>query len=56
MEEARRLRRRVEQKACTSDEDARLRMADQQRALVEALPQRPNERLVYACESGGRSG
>jgi hypothetical protein len=56
MEEARRLRRRVEQKACTSDAQARLRMADQQRELVEALPQRPNERLVYACEPDGRSG
>ncbi|HEY0116104.1 MAG TPA: serine protease, partial [Allosphingosinicella sp.] len=50
MEAARRLRRRVEQKACTSDQEARLRMADQQRDLVEALPERPNERLVYRCE------
>ncbi|HEY0115621.1 MAG TPA: serine protease, partial [Allosphingosinicella sp.] len=33
MEAARRLRRRVEQKACTSDQEARLRMADQQRDL-----------------------
>jgi S1-C subfamily serine protease len=56
MEEARRLRRRVEQKACTADTEARLRMADQQRDLVEALPQRPNERLVYSCEPHGRSG
>ena len=56
MEEARRLRRRVEQKASTSDAEARARMADQQRDLVEALPQRPNERLVYACEPGSRSG
>ena len=56
MEQARQLRRRVEQKACTSDAEARLRMADQQRDLVEALPQRPNERLVYACEPGSRSG
>jgi hypothetical protein len=56
MEEARRLRRRVEQKACTSDNEARLRMADQQRDLVEALPQRPNERLVYSCEPGGAPG
>jgi hypothetical protein len=50
MEEARRLRRRVEQKACTSDEEALTRMADQQRELVEALPDQPNERLVYSCE------
>jgi hypothetical protein len=56
MEEARRLRRRVEQKACTADAEARLRMADQQRDLVQALPERPNERLVYACAPGGRTG
>lgn len=56
MEEARRLRRRVEQKACTGDEEARTRMADQQRDLIQALPDRPNERLVYACEPGERSG
>jgi hypothetical protein len=55
MEEARRLRRRIDQKACTSDAEARLRMADQQRDLVEALPERPNERLVYLCEPGDRS-
>ncbi|HZG46813.1 MAG TPA: trypsin-like peptidase domain-containing protein, partial [Allosphingosinicella sp.] len=53
MDEARRLRRRIEQKACTADQDAKLRMADQQRDLVQALPQRPNERLVYACEPAG---
>lgn len=53
MEEARRLRSRVEQKACTEDEDAKLRMSDQQRDLVQALPQRPNERLVYQCEPAG---
>jgi hypothetical protein len=53
MDEARRMRRRIEQKACTSDAEARLRMADQQRDLVEALPERPNERLVYRCEPKG---
>jgi hypothetical protein len=53
MTEARRLRSRVEQKACTADEDAKLRMADQQRDLLQALPQRPNERLVYQCEPTG---
>jgi len=53
MEEARRLRRRIEQKACTTDEEAKLRMADQQRELIGALPDRPNERLVYACQSIG---
>jgi hypothetical protein len=50
MDEARRLRRRIEQKACTADEEARTLMADRQRDLVEALPERPNERLVYSCE------
>jgi hypothetical protein len=53
MESARRLRARVEQKACTADEEAKLRMADQQRDLLQALPQRPNERLVYQCEPAG---
>lgn len=56
MEEARRLRRRIEQKACTADAEARLRMAEQQRDLIRALPGRPNERLVYACEPAGPSG
>ena len=50
MENARRLRRRIEQKACTDDIDARTRMADQQRDLVQSLPRQPNEHLVYRCE------
>lgn len=50
MTEARRLRQQVEQKACTTDEAARIRMADQQKALTDTLPDRPNERLVYQCE------
>lgn len=49
MTEARRLRRAVEQKSCTADAEARLRMDDQQRTLIQALPGRPNERLVYTC-------
>jgi hypothetical protein len=53
MTEARRLRRAVEQKSCTADAEARLRMDDQQRTLVEALPARPNERLVYTCAPTG---
>jgi S1-C subfamily serine protease len=53
MEQARQLRRRIEQKACTPNEEARLRMADRQRDLIQALPERPNERLVYACEPVG---
>lgn len=53
MGEARRLRGRIEQKACTADEDAKLRMSDQQRNLIQALPERPNERLVYQCEPAG---
>jgi len=50
---ARRLRRQIELKTCTADEEAKTRMANQQRDLFEALPQRPNERLVYACEPTG---
>lgn len=53
MQEARRLRQQVEQKSCTADAEARLRMEDQQRSLVQALPARPNERLVYRCEPTG---
>jgi S1-C subfamily serine protease len=53
MQEARRLRAQVEQKSCTADAEARLRMEDQQRNLVQALPSRPNERLVYRCEPTG---
>lgn len=53
MQEARRLRAQVEQKSCTADAEARLRMEDQQRNLVQALPSRPNERLVYRCAPTG---
>lgn len=50
MERARALRRAVELKACTADEEARIQLAEQQRQIREVLPDRPNERLVYRCE------
>lgn len=49
MEEARRLRRRVEQRSCTRDEETLSLLADRQRDLEDALPDQPNERLVYRC-------
>ena len=55
MDEARGLRRRIEQKACTDDQEARLRMADQQRDLVRALPAQPNERIIYTCSPDSES-
>ena len=56
MEQARRLRRRVEQRSCTRDEEALTILADRQRDLQAALPDAPNERLVYRCasQSGAR--
>ena len=56
MDRVRGLRRDVEVKACTGDEEARTILADQQREIGAVLPHLPNERLVYACEnqSGGR--
>jgi S1-C subfamily serine protease len=54
MEEARRLRRRVEQNSCTADPEARAALAEQLRPLIDALPERPNERLVFRCAATER--
>ena len=56
MNEARQLRRRVEQRSCTRNQEDLAILADRQRDLEESLPAQPNERLVYRCAPEGRSG
>ena len=53
MDRVRALRRDVDVKACTADEEARTVLADQQREIGAALPRLPNERLVYSCAPAG---
>jgi len=55
MARARALRRDVDVKTCTANEEARTILADQQREIGAMLPRLPNERLVYACEREGRA-
>ena len=49
MAEARRRRGSVALKACSTDGAARANLAGQQAAVRAALPQLPNEKLVYSC-------
>ncbi len=51
MARVRALRRGVDVKACTADQEARTVLAHQQREIGAVLPSLPNERLVYACEN-----
>jgi S1-C subfamily serine protease len=51
MRRVRALRRDVDVKACTGDQEARTILADQQREIGAILPNLPNERLVYVCEN-----
>ncbi len=51
MTEARRLRKGVAIKACSTDGAARANLAGQQAAIRAALPPLPNEKLVYACKA-----
>ena len=53
MAHIRALRRDVDVKACTPNDDTRTILADQQRDIGAALPHLPNERLVYTCEHEG---
>lgn len=55
MDGLRKIRSQVTVKACSSDEAGRANLATQQAAIRTALPQQPNERIVYRCtpESGG---
>jgi len=51
MAELRERRREVDLKSCSPDQEARTILANQQRDIGELLPEMPNERLVYVCES-----
>ncbi len=51
MERLRTLRRDVDLKTCGAGDDARAVLTDQQREIGAALPNLPNERLVYQCEN-----
>ena len=51
MSRVRAMRRDVDVKACTGDQEARTVLADQQREIGSLLPQLPNERLVYRCRN-----
>lgn len=53
MTEARRLRKGVAVKACSTDAAARANLASQQAAVRAVLPAVPNEKLVYSCKRGG---
>lgn len=49
MQNARKIRARYSNNACTTDPDAMADLEDMQKALRQALPAQPNEVLVYAC-------
>ncbi len=49
MARVRALRRQVDVKACTADQESRILLADQLRSVSEILPRVPNEKLVYDC-------
>jgi hypothetical protein len=51
MSRVRALRRDVDVKSCTADQEARTILADQQREIGAVLPRLPNERLVYRCRN-----
>ena len=53
MARVRQLRRDVDVKSCTADQEARTILADQQREIGAVLPRLPNERLVYRCRNAG---
>ena len=53
MERVRALRRDVDVKSCTADQEARTILADQLREIAAVLPRLPNERLVYSCRNQG---
>ena len=55
MEAAREARRQYTPPACGVTDAARM-LGEQQSALIAMLPDRPNERLVYSCESKRAGG
>ena len=56
MSRVRALRRDVDVKSCTANQEARTILADQQREIGAVLPRLPNERLVYRCRNAGAAG
>jgi len=52
MTRARRLRRRVELKSCTTDQRRLADLAEGLQQIRRILPELPNERLVYRCSAG----
>jgi hypothetical protein len=50
MSEARAARAQIQAPMCDSGVEAARILGDRQMTIVATLPQRPNERLVYACE------
>ncbi len=56
MSQARRLRRRIDLRSCTSDQRQRADLAERQQEIRRILPELPNERLVYECTSGTGGG
>lgn len=50
MERAREARAAYKPPVC-GGEEAAATLGEQQRAVLDALPAKPNERLVYACEA-----
>jgi hypothetical protein len=49
MEQVRLLRRKLNPPSCGSAQDAASHYGSEQQRLLELLPERPNERLVYNC-------
>ncbi len=49
MRQARTARGQFVAPECGADQEASIELADNQAAIMDALPQRPNERLVYRC-------
>ena len=53
MSEARTARRQYDPPQCDA-ENAAIRLGEMQGAVLDTLPERPNERLVYSCSAKGR--
>ena len=51
MEQARAIRARYKNEACTTDPAQRQSVADMESAIRAVLPQSPNERLVFDCQA-----
>ena len=56
MREARAARGQYETPECGAPESAAIELAENQATIMNALPQRPNERLVYRCAPAMESG